>query len=113
MQFAIQKLSTADKRAALHSVIYFARTNLLSTSSHTSLVRALGRWKELHDLVYARQTSVQLVGFVKYSIELWWLGMKLLEISKTGCYSGRYCVGIPTDSLADLREFIGDCSTGV
>ena len=75
-------------------------------------MRALDRWEKLYDLVYSRQVRTQLVGFVKYSVELCWLGRKLLQMSKTDGRSGRYHIGVPTDSLVDLREFIEDSMTG-
>jgi hypothetical protein len=102
----------ANRNAALLSVIYSARTSLLSTSSHAALLRALDCWKNLYDLVYSRQARTQLVGFVKYSAELCWLGKKLLQMSKRDGRSGRYYIGVPTDSLVDLREFIEDSMTG-
>ncbi|KAF2443315.1 hypothetical protein P171DRAFT_432596 [Karstenula rhodostoma CBS 690.94] len=93
---------------ALHSIIYAARTSLLTFSSYTTLLRATDRWKELHNLVYARNNAseTQLVGFVKYSVELWWLARKLLELAHAGKEGCRYLTGTPTDSRRDLREFV-------
>ncbi|KAK7180393.1 hypothetical protein PSPO01_13550 [Paraphaeosphaeria sporulosa] len=93
---------------ALHSIIYAARTSLLASSSYTALLRATNRWKELYDVVYAHSniSETQLVGFVKYSVELWWLARKLLELAHTGKDKSRYLAGTPTDSRRDLRNFV-------
>lgn len=65
----------------------------------------MNRWRDVHSIVHAKPGLPDVVGFVKYSVELWWLGYKLLELSSSDCGS-RYLTGTPTNTLANLREFL-------
>ncbi|KAF2138416.1 uncharacterized protein K452DRAFT_276785 [Aplosporella prunicola CBS 121167] len=93
---------------ALNSVIFAWRTSLLISSSSHYLLRAMNRWKEHWDVVYARYTKeqVQAIGIARHSPETWTVARMLIEVAQSKNLRGRYARGIPTDSLKDFHEFI-------
>jgi hypothetical protein len=93
---------------ALHSVVFVSRTALLIPSACGNLLRATKRWKELWDAIHARRGSEEgkALGFVKHGLEMWWVTCKVLELAHAGGMQSRYMHGGPTDSLAELHEFL-------
>jgi hypothetical protein len=46
------------------------------------------------------------IGFAKYSLELWWLAQRILELAQSGDMRSSYMKCRPTDSLKELHHFI-------
>lgn len=77
------------------------------------LLRALSRWKELWDDLHTTDEAgkKKAIGFTKHGAELWWVTCKVLELARSGGTNSRYLIGVPTDSLRELHEFIKQYAT--
>jgi hypothetical protein len=96
------------QRIAFHSVIFVSRTTLLMPSTYQILLRAIDRWKDAWYHVHSRTMLVKrrLIGFVKYSLELWRVAQNILQVVQRGDSDTAYMHNKPTDSLQELHDFI-------
>ncbi|KAH7069228.1 hypothetical protein BKA63DRAFT_451013 [Paraphoma chrysanthemicola] len=108
---AVDYLTAADMLmlvCALQSALMTSRMNYFASATADTILHALDRWKEMWDVMNKTGSDgIKLhKGFERHANEYWWLARMIIKIEQSGDQRCRYMQPAPSDSAADLHEFV-------